>query len=81
MGLVGNMYPIPDQEIKIYIERVLESFDDAAKKVNWGTCGLQRLAMNIAVQINTLCIGGHKNIPVFSGCIQVQVHFWKCDSL
>ena len=81
MGLVGNMYPIPDQEIKIYIERVLESFDDAAKKVNWGTCGLQRLAMNIAVQINTLCIGRHKNIPVFSGCIQVQVHFWKGESL
>ena len=30
VGLVGKMYPIPDQEIKIYIERVLESFDDAA---------------------------------------------------
>jgi type III restriction enzyme len=30
VGLIGKMYPIPDQEIKIYIERVLESFDDAA---------------------------------------------------
>ena len=30
VGLVGKMYPIPDQEIKIYIERVLESSDDAA---------------------------------------------------
>ena len=30
VGLVGKMYPIPDQEIQIYIERVLESFDDAA---------------------------------------------------
>lgn len=29
VGLVGKMYPIPDQEIKIYIERVLESFNDA----------------------------------------------------
>ena len=27
--LVGKMYPIPDQEIKMYIERVLESFGDA----------------------------------------------------
>ena len=36
VGLVGNMYPIPDQEIKIYIERVLESFDDAAKKIELG---------------------------------------------
>lgn len=30
VGLVGKMYPIPDQEIKIYIERVLESFNDTA---------------------------------------------------
>ena len=29
VGLVGRMYPIPDQEIRLYIERVLESFDDA----------------------------------------------------
>lgn len=29
VGLVGKMYPIPDQEIKMYIERVLESFGDA----------------------------------------------------
>jgi type III restriction enzyme len=29
VGLIGKMYPIPDQEIKIYIERVLESFNDA----------------------------------------------------
>lgn len=29
VGLVGKMYPIPDQEIRIYIERVLESFNDA----------------------------------------------------
>lgn len=36
MGLVGKMYPIPDKEIKIYIERVLESFDDAAKKIELG---------------------------------------------
>ena len=36
VGLVGKMYPIPDQEIKIYIERVLESFDDAAKKIELG---------------------------------------------
>lgn len=30
VGLVGKMYPIPDQEIKTYIERVLESFNDTA---------------------------------------------------
>ena len=29
VGLIGKMYPIRDQEIKIYIERVLESFNDA----------------------------------------------------
>ena len=29
VGLVGKMYPIPDQDIKLYIERVLESFGDA----------------------------------------------------
>lgn len=29
VGLVGRMYPIPDQEIKMFIERVLESFGDA----------------------------------------------------
>jgi type III restriction enzyme len=27
MQLVGNMYPIPDQQIKVYLERILSSFD------------------------------------------------------
>ncbi|WP_375447812.1 DEAD/DEAH box helicase [uncultured Fibrella sp.] len=27
MQLVGNMYPIPDQQIKLYLERIFSSFD------------------------------------------------------
>lgn len=27
MGIVGNMYPIPDQEIKVYISRILKSMN------------------------------------------------------
>lgn len=27
--LIGNMYPITDQEIKEYIERIVESFSDS----------------------------------------------------
>lgn len=27
MQLVGNMYPIPDQQIRLYLERILSSFD------------------------------------------------------
>ncbi len=27
LQLIGNMYPIPDQQIKLYLERILSSFD------------------------------------------------------
>ena len=27
MQLIGDMYPIPDQQIKQYLERILSSFD------------------------------------------------------